>query len=353
MAGERQLATVATLIEARERPQLDAAASGRFKPFHGDTVGDVLRAVRERPVRLVLLSPRCVGRADLPSIARLVQGFPGVPTVAVVSRHDAESSQRLLELGCHGVRNLFDLSARDGWHRLRDHVSQPTSPTGAAILAGLVPALGDPSPGCRQFFELLVRVAPATSTVRGLTRQIGVRPSTFMSRFFRAGLPSPKRYLAAIRLVYAAGLLEAPGFSIADVAYQLDYSSPQSFGRHLRAAMGLTAGEFRRRFPFHTALEDFVARFILPFRRTLRAFHPLKNGVERSGPARVARSGGKHAPTGVTKIGGKTPRTRSAWLAAGPPDPRPRGTTRPSRQPPRSAGRARQPPSPPSPTRAR
>lgn len=353
MVGERQLATVATLIEARERPQLDAAAGGRFAALHRDSVGDVLRAVRERPVRLVLLSPRCVGRADLPNVARLVQGFPGVPTVAVISRHDAESSQRLLELGRHGVRNLFDLSGRDGWRRLRDLVSQPTSPTGAAILAGLVPALGDPSPGSGQFFELLVRLAPATSTVRGLTRQIGVRPSTFMSRFFRAGLPSPKRYLAAVRLVYAAGLLESPGFSIADVAYQLDYSSPQSFGRHLRAAMGLTAGEFRRRFPFDTALEDFIARFVLPFRRTLRTFHPLANGVERSGPTRLTRSEGKHAATTVTTVAERMPRTCAAWLGAAPRARQPLETPASSRRPPGSAARPRQPPPPPSPTRAR
>jgi AraC-like DNA-binding protein len=104
-----------------------------------------------------------------------------------------------------------------------------------------------------------------------------------MSRFFRAQLPSPKRYLAAIRLVYAAGLLESPGLSISDVAYQLEYSSPQSFGRHLRAVLGLTAGEFRRRYPFPTALRDFVERMILPFRRALRTFHPLDDGVESPG----------------------------------------------------------------------
>ena len=79
-----------------------------------------------------------------------------------------------------------------------------------------------------------------------------------MSRFARAGLPSPKNYLAAIRLLHAAFLFETAGLSVADVAYRLEYSSPQSFGRHLRAMLGLTALEFRRRFPFPLALERFV-----------------------------------------------------------------------------------------------
>ncbi len=293
MHPKAHLTTVATVIEARDRRALDAAAAGRFAAVHADSVGDVIRAVRERSVHMVLVSPRCVRREELPRLAQLVQGFPGVPTVAVVSHHDSESSERLLELGAHGVRRLCDLSRRDGWNRLRALVSYPPSPQAARILDRLLPTLAETPLDCRRFFEILVRLAPATTTVCALTARLGVRPSTFMSRFFRARMPSPKRYLAAVRLVYAAGLLESVGFSIADVAYQLDFSSPQSFGRHLRAVMGLTAGEFRRRFPFEDALDDFVTRFILPYRRALRTFHPLGTGMERPGhPEGLRRWGG-------------------------------------------------------------
>ena len=44
----------------------------------------------------------------------------------------------------------------------------------------------------------MIRLAPDTPTVRNLARRLGVRPSTLMSRFARADLPSPKSYLAAI-----------------------------------------------------------------------------------------------------------------------------------------------------------
>jgi AraC-like DNA-binding protein len=270
-------------MEERDRHRLDAAADGYFTALHVNSVREVQWAVRERPVRLILVAPRCVAREELPGVARLVQGFPEVPTAAVLSRHDPQSSERLLELGAQGVQRLFDLSSRQGWRQLRDVISRPTSPTAAAILATVGPVLDGATRDSRRFFEILVGLAPSTTTVRSLAKELGVRPSTFMSRFFRARLPSPKRYLAAIRVVYAAGLLESPGLSIADAAYQLEFSSPQSFGRHLRASLGLTAGEFRRRYPFGTALEDFVARFILPFRPVLRTFHPLENGVERPG----------------------------------------------------------------------
>jgi len=114
-----------------------------------------------------------------------------------------------------------------------------------------------------------------------------------MSRFYRADLPSPKTYLAAMRLVHAAYLFANPGLSVADVAYRLDYSSPQSFGRHLKAMLGVTSGEFRRRFPFDVALERYVDLLITPYWETLRAFCPLNAGPWDQGlnAARVSRSG--------------------------------------------------------------
>jgi AraC-like DNA-binding protein len=124
----------------------------------------------------------------------------------------------------------------------------------------------------------MIRLAPDVPTVTALAAQLSVRPSTLMSRFARAGLPSPKNYLAAIRLLHAAFLFETAGLSVADVAYRLEYSSPQSFGRHLRAMLGLTALEFRRRFPFPVALERFVALMMEPYREIWRGFHPLAAG---------------------------------------------------------------------------
>jgi AraC-like DNA-binding protein len=99
-----------------------------------------------------------------------------------------------------------------------------------------------------------------------------------MSRFARAGLPSPKNYLAAIRLLHAAYLFQTAGLSVADVSYRLEYSSPQSFGRHLRAMLGLTALEFRRRFPFPVALARFVELMVNPYVAIWRSFHPVAAG---------------------------------------------------------------------------
>jgi len=270
---------IATVVEPGVRLQVDAAAHGSFTALHAESVSEALRAVRERPVRAVFVSPGCIERDELPRVALLVDGFPGVRTVALVSRLDRRSSERLLDLGAHGVRRIVDLSDRRGWQHLRDVVSHPSSPSSARIFGKLIPALGEPTEDCRCVFEAVVRLAPGVTSVKAIATRLGVHPSTLMSRFFRAELPSPKRYLVATRIVYAAALLELPGLSLADAAYRLQYSSPQSFGRHVRAVLGTTANEFRARYSFDAALEEFLERLIIPFRRTFQTFHPLDPGV--------------------------------------------------------------------------
>jgi AraC-like DNA-binding protein len=267
---------VATVMDPDERARVDAAVQGRARPLHAETLPEAMRAVRERAAQAVLVSPRRVSREQASGVATLIRRFPAVPTVAVVSRHDAASSEHLLYLGASGVRRVVDLTVRDGWAELRDLVAHPSSPTAARILSRVIPALADPTPDSRRFFETMIRTAPGTPSVRTLAKHLHVPPTTVMSRFFRAGLVSPKRYLAATRLLYTAQLLEMDGLSVGDVAYRLEYSSPQSLGRHLRAVVGVTAGEFRRRYPFATALEDYVNHMIVPFRATFRTFHPLE-----------------------------------------------------------------------------
>ena len=68
----------------------------------------------------------------------------------------------------------------------------------------------------------------------------------------------------------------AAGLSVADVAYRLEYSSPQSFGRHVRSLLGITSTEFRHRFPFPIAVDRFIRLLIEPYAGTWGRFHPLQ-----------------------------------------------------------------------------
>jgi AraC-like DNA-binding protein len=135
--------------------------------------------------------------------------------------------------------------------------------------------LGDATPGARQFLQAVFELAPQVATVRKLAETLGVIPSTLMSRFFRYELPPPKQYLALARLTCAAQLLENPGLSIAAAANQLEYSSPQSFGRHVHALMRMTPTVFRDTYDGEGMLDHFRRELVTPYLNKLRLFDPL------------------------------------------------------------------------------
>ena len=274
--------TVAAVVTPAERASLDAASVGCFAVLHRNSVPEVVRAVRERAVDVVLISVHQCAQGRVDEVDQLVRSFPGIPTVALVTRHDAIASETLLRLGATGVRQVVDVTVPAGWNRLRQLVAEPATHGAARILAPVFASLPELPQDARVFLEVLIRLAPEMPAVRAVAVRFEIKPSTLMSRFARAGLPSPKTYLAAVRLLYAAQFFEGGGRSVADVAYRLDCSSPQSFGRTIRAMLGITPGEFRRRFPFPTALERFLAQLVLPYGRLWAGFHPLRGSPRES-----------------------------------------------------------------------
>lgn len=283
--------TIAAVVSHLERPQLDAAGAGYFAVVHQLSVPDTLRLVRERRIDAVVVSVHQCSRDQVDAVDHLVRSFPEIPTVALVTRPDPVVPELLLRLGATGVRHVVDVTAPAGWGRLRQLLLEPASRPAARILARVFDVLIDLPADTRLFLEYLVRVAPATPNVRLFARRTKTTPSTMVSRFVRAGLPSPKTYLAGIRLLYAAQFFEQGGLSVSDVAYRLECSSPQSFGRHLRAMLGVTASEFRRRFPFPAAMERFSGALLVPYVRAWSQFHPLESG--RAGVAPGVISGGQ------------------------------------------------------------
>lgn len=275
LAASGELAAVTTVLDPAERARVDAAGVGVYRALHRDSLDDVFRDLRERPIGAVLVSVcRCPER-DASKIATMVREFPRVPAVALLSQLEQQTPRTVLALGRSGVRTIVDVRQPTGWRELRTVLVEGRSDDIQRLaLARIASDLPGAPADCQQFFELLFRPRTAP-TIRSLARALGILPSTLMSRFFRAHLPAPKRYLAMARLVRAARLLENPGLSVASVANHLDYSSPQSFGRHVRTMIGLTAVAFRERYDGEGMLQRFRAELVLPHVAVLRRFSPL------------------------------------------------------------------------------
>ncbi|MGH9886990.1 MAG: helix-turn-helix domain-containing protein, partial [bacterium] len=239
---------IATMLTPTERTRVDAAGEGTYQAVHRDSVAELVQDLKTNRVSAVVVSvTRCDQRARA-GVAALVREFPRVPTVALLTQLDRSTPHAMLSLGSTGVRQVVDVREAEGWRELRSYLlAARGEDIQRQALAKLALDLTGVPHDCWRFFETLFLAPPRVATVRMLASRLDVLPSTLMSRFFRAKLPTPKQYLAGARLVRAARLFENPGFSVANVANHLDYSSPQSFGRHVRMVMGVTAVQFRDR----------------------------------------------------------------------------------------------------------
>ena len=266
---------ISTVLTPSERARVDAAAEGLYSALHRDSFDEVIADLRERRAAAVLVSIARYGLHSSARMAAMVREFPRVPAMALLSEIQYTTPQSVLALGQLGVRILIDTRQPSGWQTLRDILSAERSSDLQRTALGHLSAdlVGAPN-DCWRFFELLFSHTPRIHTVRQLSRQLCILPSTLMSRFFRAELPPPKRYLALARLIRAAKLFENPGLSVASVANYLDYSSPQSFGRHVRTMMEMSPVRFRERYDGAGMLLYFREQLILPYVGILCSFRP-------------------------------------------------------------------------------
>jgi AraC-like DNA-binding protein len=268
-------APVVTVLDPDERRRVDAAGEGLYQAIHRDSVAGALEELKRQRVSALLLSVVRCGREPDRRMAMVVREFPTVPTVALLGA-EPPSADVILRIGNAGITRLVDVRVPAGWSQLRRILaSEAMRATDRMALARIREELGTLMSDGTQFFEALFLTSERIGTVRELAQRMGVLPSTLMSRFFRAQLPAPKRYLAYARLLRAARLFEDPGHSIADVANALDYSSPQSFSRHVRTLLHVTAGDFRRTFTGERMLERFLDELVRPYRAALARLRPL------------------------------------------------------------------------------
>jgi AraC-like DNA-binding protein len=266
---------VSTILTPLERSRVDAAAQGLCNPLHRESLEEVLSDLREQKVGLVLISVARYGSQSSARVAAMVREFPRIPAVALLTETQSSTPHSTLALGQLGIRTLVDARIPTGWQTLRNLLaSQGSADLQRSALAQISLDLPDVSKDCWRFFELLFDASPRISTVRQLSRHLNILPSTLMSRFFRAKLPAPKRYLSLARLIRAARLFENPGMSVARVANHLDYSSPQSFGRHVRTVMRMSPVRFRTAYDGQGMLQFFRTELVLPYVDVLCRFRP-------------------------------------------------------------------------------
>lgn len=282
--------TITTMLTPLERVRVDVASQSAFEVVHRTSVDEMTCDVRAQEVDAVLVSVARYDPTSIAHMAAMVREFPRVPTFALLTDVQRSTPQSVLELGRVGVRTLIDARFASGWTSLRDLLlHERSSDVQRQTLGALDLDLAGAAPDCWKFFEVLFTHRPYVASVRQMGRHLNVVPGTLMSRFYRAQLPSPKRYIDVGRLVRAARLLENSGLSVTTVARQLDYSSPQAFSRHVRCLLGISPVRFREIYNGEGMLQRFREELILPHVFTLRTFRPAI-----SQPGWISKSQGQH-----------------------------------------------------------
>ena len=270
---------VTTILTPSERSAVDAAGQGLYRAVHRSTLDEVRRDLEQHTATAVLLSLACCSPRDAIRMAAILREHPRVPMMALVTNAERVHPQSLLSLGRSGLRIVIDARESSGWHLLRETVA--TAERGAFSIESAVAELRQrllaADEDCLLMLELFLTSQPSMHTVRQVARHVEMHPGTLMSRFQRAGLPPLKRFLDFANLVRAAHRLEDPRRSIADVALSLEYSSPQSFGRHVQLVLGMTASAFRARFDCEGMFRRFCDELITPCQVALCRFRPLRS----------------------------------------------------------------------------
>ena len=294
----RPLPRVCALVGARERSQLEAATDGRLLVIHRGTVAGIYDDIAAGHADGAVISVAMVRAADVYRLASLVRDLPRTPILGFIGEDgSAAAIPGSLLLGRAGITRLVDVRDRAGWAVLREAftLELPEAPVQGAVAFIIATIESEPdgtrkacSDGLRRFFA--AAFAPSATTASAIAEELGLMTSTLASRFDRAGLPSPKQYLAHAKLVRAACLGESPGITIGAIAERLQLSSPQSYCRTVRHMTGMTANQFRHAINGAAALERFTADLVTPFRGILLAFDPVRVRIAAGERARAGRA---------------------------------------------------------------
>jgi AraC-like DNA-binding protein len=254
---------------------LRGAVAPRFTLARASSWDVALETIRGRPVEIVVADPMLAGAPSGQEIERLHVLFPSLPMILYTSMpsqsptFSAQWAAVLLALGQCGIRHVVLRGSEDHPERLRDLLSAEAMHAASnRLLDQLTAALAPLPRELRWVLEDALRAPGEIQTIQQVAARARVDRGTCARWFARAGLPSPRRILAAARVLYAHRLLQDPGFTIEDVAQRLGYAQAKTLQQHARTYLGLTAGEMRLSLTADEATNRIVQGFLTPARRS-------------------------------------------------------------------------------------
>ena len=272
---------IVTLLEPPLRSRIESAVRERVQVVHANDLPAASSFGNRNELGTLLVSPSMAKPGWNEVLKEFLISRPGFVAVAIIRDDAIPVPDVILRLGTCGVQAILNLSRPRDWEKLRSIVNEPNGEAAATIVEHFRPILGAIGEDAERFFLYLIRWCPNITSVRQLSRKMSVNPQTLTSRFCRARLPSVKFYLAAFRLLHATFILRERRSSIANASSLLFYSSPQSFSRHVKSFLGVSASNLKDLHGFEGLLRNVLDRLFLPHQSELRTLRPY--GLSRDG----------------------------------------------------------------------
>ncbi len=240
------------------RERLTRTAQGRF---HLSVVGSwsELRdsVAQAPPAALILVDPyfgNANGATPAPDLYDILTAFPSSTVIAALESLPSRYRD-IWMLGDWGVAEILQLEEDKSQLALTRRLLRARAQPLRRLLShdSGVPFTGR----ARALMDAAVETVMTGGHPKDLARSLGFSPSTLLRWCRRSQLPTPRRLLLWLRILFAAALVDDPGHTVFSVGLACGYSGDQALRRAIRSVVPYTPSQLRELGAFDTVSEAF------------------------------------------------------------------------------------------------
>lgn len=240
------------------RDRLQRFSRSRFQMATVDQWSDLREAVAGAPPAAVVVVDPYHGQdrngGPSPHLYNVLKAFPSATVIAALDSDPARYRDLWL-LGDWGIAEILqteeDVTSESIRRRLftarAQHMRRLLTHDRGAPLTGRA----------RSLIDAAVETVMSGGHPKDLAATLGFSPSTLLRWCQRSQLPTPRRLLLWMRVLFASALLDDPGHTVFSVGLACGYSGDQALRRAIRSVVPYTPTQLRRMGAFETVSEAF------------------------------------------------------------------------------------------------
>lgn len=236
------------------------AARDRFRLLHVNSWDELREGIAEAPpAAIALVDPYYEQNSrsgPSPELQEILHAFPSA-TIIVAMDTDETGHRDLWMLGEWGIAEVLQVYEDTSQGALRRRLLSARAQPLRRLLShdSTIQLTGR----ARSLLDAAVATVMVGGYPKDLARSLSFSPSTLLRWCERSQLPTPRRLLLWMRMLFAAALLDDPGHSVFSVSQACGYSGDQALRRALKSVVPQPPTELRRMGAFDTVSQAFFA----------------------------------------------------------------------------------------------